>query len=196
MPVPSLWHEQAYTPVASFDTEDDEPISAATRRYATWPIPIIGIIAVGLSALSYRRHSKTMALGDETLGLESADGRLSTVLSSSATHRVAQHQHQRLVDIVHIVMDDVGQNDMWATRDLVAAHVTPRITALARHGLILSNYYGQSYCTPARAAMLTGKFVHKLGFSGDDARGGQVEIKALSNFSLPLGHRLVPEVCS
>jgi len=42
--------------------------------------------------------------------------------------------------------------------------------------------------------MLTGKWPHKLGFAGADARGGPVEIRALTNYSLPLGHRLVPEI--
>jgi len=97
-------------------------------------------------------------------------------------------------DIVHVILDDVGRNDLWESSDLDAARTTPHITQLARDGVVLGNYYGQSYCTPARAALLTGKWVHKIGFSGADVRGGTTEILALNNYSIPLGHRLLPEV--
>lgn len=194
MRLPSLCQDQAYHPVASYDDDngDDDDTYSLTQlniRQAVWLLPTLALIALSAGALSFSGRTNMMNFADDNL--DSTDDRLTMVASTALNHMTHQHS---IVDIVHIVLDDVGKNDMWATRDLITANVTPRITALARRGLILSNYYGQSYCTPARAAMLTGKFVHKLGFSGDDARGGQVEIKALSNFSLPIGHRLVPEV--
>ncbi|KAH8068761.1 sulfuric ester hydrolase [Aureococcus anophagefferens] len=66
-------------------------------------------------------------------------------------------------DIVLITLDDVGVNDLW----------------------------GSSYCSPARASLLSGKFVHRIGFSDQD--GGKRELTAWSNFSVPLGHELLPK---
>ena len=58
-------------------------------------------------------------------------------------------------------------------------------------GVELTAYYGQSLCSPARAALMSGKFVHKIGFS--DQWGPKREVTAFSNYSVPLGHVLMPE---
>ncbi|KAK7254785.1 sulfuric ester hydrolase [Aureococcus anophagefferens] len=58
-------------------------------------------------------------------------------------------------DIVHIVLDDIGMNDLWHSSDLPASVMT-NIKALQEGGAELSNYYGQSFCTPrARAHAAT-----------------------------------------
>ncbi|KAH8062983.1 sulfuric ester hydrolase [Aureococcus anophagefferens] len=87
-------------------------------------------------------------------------------------------------DIVHIVLDDIGMNDLWHSSDLPASVMT-NIKALQEGGVELSNYYGQSFCTPARAALMSGKFIHRTGFAGADVHGAVTyEITAWSNFSL------------
>ena len=63
--------------------------------------------------------------------------------------------------------------------------VTPRMDAMASQGIRLTNYYGQSLCTPARTALMSGKFIHRTGFAGADVHGAVTyEITAWSNFSL------------
>ena len=64
-------------------------------------------------------------------------------------------------------------------------HATPHINRLADGGVRLASYYGQPSCTPARATLLAGAFVHRLGFQ-------DIEIDEYSNFSLPLRHKLLP----
>ena len=87
-------------------------------------------------------------------------------------------------DIVHIVLDDIGMNDLWHSSDLPSSVMT-NIKALQEGGVELSNYYGQSFCTPARAALMSGKFIHRTGFAGADVHGAVTyEITAWSNFSL------------
>lgn len=87
-------------------------------------------------------------------------------------------------DIVHVVMDDIGMNDMWDSTDLPSS-VMSNILSLKESGVELTNYYGQSFCTPARAALMSGKFSHRTGFGGADVHGAVTyEITAWSNFSL------------
>ena len=57
-----------------------------------------------------------------------------------------------------------------------------------REGVTLSNYYGQSLCTPARAALHSGKFVHRTGFSSLFA---EREVRSWSNYSLSLSNKLI-----
>eukprot|EP00633_Aureoumbra_lagunensis_P008034 CAMPEP_0197320748 /NCGR_PEP_ID=MMETSP0891-20130614/61421_1 /TAXON_ID=44058 ORGANISM="Aureoumbra lagunensis, Strain CCMP1510" /NCGR_SAMPLE_ID=MMETSP0891 /ASSEMBLY_ACC=CAM_ASM_000534 /LENGTH=558 /DNA_ID=CAMNT_0042812281 /DNA_START=195 /DNA_END=1871 /DNA_ORIENTATION=- len=89
-------------------------------------------------------------------------------------------------DIIHIVLDDVGMNDaIIDSTDLPIETVAPTIKKLRQGGVVLGAYYGQSFCTPARATLLTGKFTHRIGFSGNDIAGStDLEISAWSNFTL------------
>ncbi|KAH8070442.1 sulfuric ester hydrolase [Aureococcus anophagefferens] len=65
-------------------------------------------------------------------------------------------------NIVLITLDDVGLNDLgFMSTDLKG--VTPRMDAMASQGIRLTNYYGQSLCTPARTALMSGKFGHRTG---------------------------------
>ncbi|KAH8060898.1 sulfuric ester hydrolase [Aureococcus anophagefferens] len=58
-------------------------------------------------------------------------------------------------NIVLITLDDVGLNDLgFMSTDLKG--VTPRMDAMASQGIRLTNYYGQSLCTPARTALMSG----------------------------------------
>lgn len=87
-------------------------------------------------------------------------------------------------DIVHIVLDDIGMNDLWESGDL-DGEVFPHMRALSASGVRLTNYYGQAFCTPARAALVSGKFGHRTGFGGFDVDSAStMEISAWGNFSL------------
>ena len=82
-----------------------------------------------------------------------------------------------------------GLNDLWDSSD-IATTIIPTIAELSALGTRLTAYYGQSYCSPARAAFLSGKFTHKIGFSNTQ---GTMEVASFSNFSVPIGHVLLPE---
>ncbi|KAH8092368.1 sulfuric ester hydrolase [Aureococcus anophagefferens] len=97
---------------------------------------------------------------------------------------------QQTPDIVLITLDDVGSNDLWDSTDLPDA-VAPNIRSVAASGVRLTNYYGQAFCSPARAALLSGKFTHRTGFSRFESQG--IELDAYSNWSVPLGAPLLPE---
>lgn len=92
--------------------------------------------------------------------------------------------------VAMIVVDDLGWNDIgFQSTDLMGA--TPKIDALASKGVVFENYYGQSICTPARVALLTGMFPFRTGF--DTSPINLREILSYSNYSVPIGVALLPE---
>jgi arylsulfatase len=62
--------------------------------------------------------------------------------------------------VIVILLDDLGYSDLGCFGAEIA---TPRIDALAAQGLRLANYTTVPMCTPARAALLTGKNPHSVG---------------------------------
>lgn len=66
-------------------------------------------------------------------------------------------------NIVVLLADDLGWGDVGfhgGTAD------TPNIDLLAKEGVRLNRFYAYPACSPARAAMLTGRFPHRYGISG------------------------------
>ena len=65
----------------------------------------------------------------------------------------------RRPNILFIVADDLGINDLASTGQGVAngAVPTPNIDSIARDGVKFTNgYAGNATCSPSRAAMMTG----------------------------------------
>ena len=63
-------------------------------------------------------------------------------------------------NIVFIMADDLGNADLGYRGGEVK---TPNIDALAREGVRLESFYGQQLCTPARAALMTGRYPMRYG---------------------------------
>lgn len=96
----------------------------------------------------------------------------------------SQGSSSQAPNIVLVTIDDAGWNDVgWTSSDMPQA--TPRIARMAARGVTLTQYYGQPSCSPSRAAMLSGVWVHRIGFQ-------DTEIMAHSNFSIPLSRTLLP----
>lgn len=90
-------------------------------------------------------------------------------------------------NIIMITLDDVGYNDMgYLSTDIPFS--TPNLDRMRAEGVELTNYYGQSLCTPARATLMSGKFVHRIGFS---TVMDEIEIQAFSNYSVALENKLM-----
>lgn len=73
-------------------------------------------------------------------------------------------------NIVIYLCDDMGYADpsvfglhVWGRSN----NTTPRMDALAQQGLMLTQFLTEPICTPARAALLTGRYAHRSGMSGD-----------------------------
>ena len=154
----------------------------ATTRWPSLRYATLLVVAVVLGVAARRR-------GPAAAGDRAPDEALASSPEAAAAGASPEMPH-----ILHVVLDDVGWNDLWESSDLAPSVVSPTITRLAKEGVKLTSYYGQSYCTVARAALLTGKFVHRLGFAHDETSAwGPLEVVGDANYSVPLGHALVPE---
>lgn len=59
--------------------------------------------------------------------------------------------------IVFLLADDMGWNSM-GYQDFDLSFTTPVMTSMAQNGIIMDSFYAQEVCTPARAALLTGRY--------------------------------------
>ncbi|XP_067950758.1 arylsulfatase B-like [Watersipora subatra] len=62
--------------------------------------------------------------------------------------------------VLFITADDLGYSDVGFRNKEI---ISPNIDGLAQEGVILSASYLQPFCTPSRAAILTGKYPYKIG---------------------------------
>lgn len=74
----------------------------------------------------------------------------------------AEEQSQKK-NIVVLLADDLGWGDVGFHGSEIE---TPNIDSLARDGVRLDRFYAYPACSPARAAMLTGRFPQRYGISG------------------------------
>ncbi|CAH2247261.1 jg15455 [Pararge aegeria aegeria] len=86
-------------------------------------------------------------------------------------------------NIVFIMVDDMGWNDVsYHGSDQI---LTPNLDALATRGAVLHQYYSEAICTPARTALLTGKYPMRLGMHGFPLSNSE-------DRGIPLTERLLP----
>ncbi|CAK1546051.1 unnamed protein product [Leptosia nina] len=109
-------------------------------------------------------------------------GMLMTIASVSTTTSDVQPPH-----IVFIMADDLGFNDVsYHGSDQIS---TPNIDTLASSGIVLKQYYSEAVCTPARTALLTGKYPMRLGMQG-------VPLYNSEDRGIPLTEKLLPAYLS
>ncbi|CAF4812307.1 unnamed protein product [Pieris macdunnoughi] len=85
--------------------------------------------------------------------------------------------------ILFIMADDMGHNDVsYHGSDQIS---TPNLDALATRGTILKQYYSEAICTPARTALLTGKYPMRTGMQGAPLANSE-------DRGIPLTEKLLP----
>ena len=103
----------------------------------------------------------------------------------------AQAAAQKL-NILVIMGDDIGINNVSAYGRGVVGYRTPNIDRIANEGALLTDYYGQQSCTAGRSAFITGQSPYrtglsKVGFPGA-AQGMQKEDPTIAELLKPLGY--------
>ena len=66
-------------------------------------------------------------------------------------------------NILLIIADDLGYNDVSFTADQNAAIQTPAIDRIANEGVKLNRFYACPVCSPTRVGTMTGRWPHTLG---------------------------------
>lgn len=85
--------------------------------------------------------------------------------------------------IVLVVVDDLGSRDLGYHGSGI---LTPTIDGLAESGVLLENYYVLPYCSPTRAALLSGRYPLHTGC--------HEVINSVSTDGLPLQEETLPQV--
>ena len=98
--------------------------------------------------------------------------------TTSTSSSVAERPH-----IVVILADDLGNADLGYRGSAIR---TPHLDALAAGGVRLEAFYGQPVCTPARAALLTGRYPIRHGLQ-------TLVIFPSHTYGLPTEERTLPE---
>ena len=125
-----------------------------------------------LAAYGLGGSSPELAAGRSAAGARAAPA------SAAAAKLKAPH-------VVLFLIDDQGFNDIGAeSTDLSWA--TPRLEALADGGVRLTRYYSMHLCTPARAALLTGRYPASTGMQHSMLSGNEP-------WGLPLNETIWPE---
>jgi arylsulfatase A-like enzyme len=100
---------------------------------------------------------------------------LSCVLPALSLARAAPN-------IVYIVSDDQGWKDVGYHGSDIG---TPNIDALAQGGVRLEQFYAQPFCTPTRAALMTGRYPFRYGLQTTVIASNHTYGLATDEFLLP-----------
>jgi arylsulfatase A-like enzyme len=64
-------------------------------------------------------------------------------------------------NVIIVLTDDQGYGDLSVTGNPVVK--TPNMDRLAHEGVQFTDFHVDSYCTPTRAALMTGRYAHRVG---------------------------------
>jgi len=91
-------------------------------------------------------------------------------------------------NVLVVLVDDIGVDRIGAYAAHPTPGNTPTIDRLADSGVVFRNAWGYPVCSPARAAMMTGRSAHRTGI-------GRVVLHGFTNApGLPLGQQTLAEL--
>ncbi len=145
-------------------------------------LPVALILGGALWFLVTAFANKT---GDDAAHVASKTRYLQRLETLAATQR-----DRKRPNVLIVYYDDLGYGDFGFTGSK-AIH-TPNIDALAKEGVILSNYHSPSpVCSPSRAGLLTGRLPPRAGVPSV-LRPGDDPLR-LANYAAGSSNRLPPE---
>jgi arylsulfatase A-like enzyme len=132
------------------------------KRALIWTLGVVAVIAVG----------GFVAFDQFKIYLPGIIGRIKNPIQphhavtwGTAPAAAAAARADRPPNIILIVADDLGINDLTSTGQGAGGAPTPAIDSIARDGVSFTNgYAGNATCSPSRAAMMTGRYPTRFGF--------------------------------
>lgn len=67
----------------------------------------------------------------------------------------------RIPNVIVVITDDQGYGDLSVTGNPILK--TPNMDRLANEGVRLTNFHVDCFCAPTRAALMTGRYAHRVG---------------------------------
>ena len=92
-----------------------------------------------------------------------------TTTTTATTMTSSKKDTGKKPNFVFVLADDLGYSQLGISKedsayfDFDLDWATPRLQELASQGIVMKNYYSQEVCTPARAALLTGRYPLSIG---------------------------------
>ena len=112
-----------------------------------------------------------------------ADPRPGRIVAASCALGDRPGRRPKRPNIVFIMADDLGNADLGYRGSEIK---TPNIDKLAAGGVRLESFYGQQVCTPARAALMTGRYPMRYGLQ-------TLVIFPSHTYGLPTDERTLPQ---
>ncbi|MCJ8304453.1 sulfatase-like hydrolase/transferase, partial [Shewanella sp.] len=99
-----------------------------------------------------------------------------TALAIAVTSFGAHAAHTQ-PNIVTIMIDDVSPMDISAYHRGLGAIETPNIDRIAKHGMMVSDYYAQGSSTAGRSAFITGQYPYRTGLTTVGQPGSNIGLQ-------------------
>lgn len=115
---------------------------------------------------------------------------LSLLLAALAAASSAATAPQQQPNLVFVMADDLGSNDVGYSDKTV---LSPTIDAFAAGGIKLTNLYAFKWCAPSRASFMTGRYVPMHGFEVASDGGGKGVNGTGPSPAVPLRFRFLSE---
>src|ERR1700751_596866 len=77
----------------------------------------------------------------------------------------ASAQQQQRPNIIAIMGDDIGWNNIGVYNQGIMAGWTPNLDQLAAQGMRFTDYYAEASCTAGRANFITGELPYRTGLT-------------------------------
>jgi arylsulfatase A-like enzyme len=162
-------------------------IGAGTGRMGGVSMLLLWVALCSVAVIfSVSMYQYGRSQGEQYSSLRASDN----ILAKDSATGYDDDANSQSPNFIIILADDLGWNGMSYTSQYSGENVgfaTPIISNMATKGLILDSFYGQEVCSPARAALLTGRYPLSVGM-----QYGMVA--ANTYWGLDLSETLLPEV--
>ena len=150
----------------------------------------LGVILIALGAAAWlKRTDIILAFAKYQSSQRYADiGPARDVSWQQGPTAAAESMSERPPNIILIVADDLGYNDISTFGGGVAGMQTPGIDRLAAEGAVFTqSYSGASTCAPSRAMIMTGRYPTRTGYEFTPTPDGMIKIVSAVSKSMDSG---------